>query len=319
LGIVVDFSNSFLDAVRSHTQKPNIHLLDGYDYNESLTVMPFVQSLNKSISFKRGPRGSGKTLCLDDWFQAFPNLRNLSVKIDRMPFGCIMGHSTGWNVSEYSAPPGQPVPALKNLSLSGYHIKQGESANWRDKISWSTLESLTLGPQFNKRIFEVISGDSIFLKTFEISTLDENQMDNSELNTFLLSFDTLESITAKGYTPSLQAIGHHPHLKHICLHQIESPDHRRLFLKVKHLDVLDRVCPKLQSLELDISQIKDKWVSIAPPPKKCQVAISILIFLAPQVCHCYRVTVCQSPLFIISRCTRAPKSIRTRRRRPRRR
>jgi hypothetical protein len=226
--------------------------------------MPFVRSLKEYASFTSGSRGSGKSLALDEWFDAFPNLRNLSLKIDRMPSGCIMGHSTGLTVAEYEPSPGQPVPALESLSLSGYHIEEGELPSWREKISWSTLKSLKLGPQTNRRIFEVIPGDYLFLKTFKISTLNKNRIDNSELNTFLLSFDTLENITAKGYTPSLQAIGNHSHLKHLCLHQIEIPNHRRQFLKVKYLDELDRVCPKLQSLELDISQIKGKWVSIAP-------------------------------------------------------
>ncbi|KAJ5295091.1 hypothetical protein N7508_009912 [Penicillium antarcticum] len=86
-------------------------------------------------------------------------------------------------------------------------------------------------------------------------------MIHPELDSFLLSFHTLESLTAKGYVPSVHAVANHPDLKRLCLHAIEHPDREREVLSGKEIGILDQSCPNLTTLEVDMNT-DGEWLSI---------------------------------------------------------
>jgi hypothetical protein len=157
--------------------------------------------------------------------------------------------------------PETTFPPLRSLSLSGYNIAQDEEVQplWTEKFPWDKLRSLTLGRQQNPGFCKAATGKVHHLKQFEITSYG-NPSACKDLDAFLSSFYTLESLTAKGTVPSLVAIAHHSDLKHLCLHVIEKHDEERVSLNAKEIKALDRQHPHLKSLELDIDP-HDEWVS----------------------------------------------------------
>lgn len=153
-----------------------------------------------------------------------------------------------------------PFPPLRSLSLSGYDITR-EVSVWKERFPRDKLRSLSLGPQRNKNFLKHATGCVQCLTHFEITSYADNFYEPPKrLNTFLSSFDTLESLTVKGYVPSLDAVAHHPGLKHLCLHAIERFDRQRPMLSVEEVESLDQRCPSITSLEIDVDP-DPTWVS----------------------------------------------------------
>ncbi|RMJ21816.1 hypothetical protein PHISP_07317 [Aspergillus sp. HF37] len=146
----------------------------------------------------------------------------------------------------------ETFPPLQNLSLSGYKI-QSEEQVWRDKFPWQELRSLSLGVQDNPGFLELATGRLQGLTEFKITSYGSpNATEVTELDNFVSSFHNLESLTAKGTVPSLNAVAHHPNLRHLCLHAIEKPHVQRKTLDAKQIDDLNRLYPDLTSLEIDL-------------------------------------------------------------------
>lgn len=236
--------------------------------------MPFVQKLHISVDARaRAPRvrlaaeiRSGvyawepQELALHDLFNAFPNLADLSVSINWLRRGCMMGGPPSpTRIMELVLSEDATFPPLKGLSLSGYSVEGDEAALWRDKFPWERLQSLSLGVQSASGLLELARGKVVNLKEFQITSYDPLSS-STELDEFLCSIDSLESLTAKGAVPSLTSVLHQSSLKHVCLHEIEEPDRERQTLDAEQIRSLSRHCPKLTTLEIDLDP-NGTWVS----------------------------------------------------------
>lgn len=225
--------------------------------------MPYVHTLRTSLRARSRVTGpKQQELDLKELFAAFPNLDSLSVLVNRQASGCRPGPLVSTTRLQPLTSSGSwTFPPLQSLSLSGYNFwDQTEISLWRERFPWERLQSLCLGPQDNKNFLEQFGSHLKFLKHFQ-NTANCNQTPSShpELNLFISSFDGLESLMLKGYTPSLDAVTHHPNLKHLCLHAIEKPGQKRPTLSAKELEILDRSCPKLTTLEIDVNP-ESAWV-----------------------------------------------------------
>ncbi|KAF7157678.1 hypothetical protein CNMCM5623_002052 [Aspergillus felis] len=261
-------TDGFVNALLSHEKSPKLHLL-GEDGRTRVNIkMPFVQKLHTSVNARaRAPRDRPGTdrsgvrawepqrLALHELFSAFPNLEELSVSINWLRGGCVMGGPPSpTRILDLILSEEATFPPLKSLSLSGYPVEGDEVALWRDRFPWDRLHSLTLGVQLlpsTPGLLELATGKVVNLKEFQITSY--NRLSTSaELDAFLCSFDTLESLTAKGAVPSLTSVIHQSNLKHICLHTIEEPARERETLDVEQLKDLNQHCPKLTTLEIDL-------------------------------------------------------------------
>lgn len=229
--------------------------------------MPFVRSLATRVdAVARVPRSRDsayvpKRLALHELFFAFPNLEDLSVSINRLRGGCVINMSPlSTHIHNLKLSDSETFPPLRNLSLSGYKIESEEQV-WRDKFPWQGLRSLSLGVQDNPGFLELATGRVQGLSEFKIKSYGSSDAaEDTELDNFVSSFHTLESLTAKGTVPSLDAVSHHPNLRHLCLHAIEKPNVQREVLNAKQIGDLDRLYPDLTSLEIDLDP-DGAWVS----------------------------------------------------------
>lgn len=240
--------------------------------------MPFVQKLHTRLdAHARAPRERPEAersevrawkpqrLALHEVFKAFPNLEELSISVNRLQGGCVMDFSPSpTRILGLILPEDATFPPLKCLSLSGYPVKGDEAALWRDKFPWNGLHSLSLGVQSSPGVLQLATGMVVNLKEFRITSYN-HLSSSAELDAFLCSIDSLESLTAKGAVPSLTSVFRQSNLKHVCLHEIEKPDRERQTLDAKQIRELDRHCPKLTTIEIDLDP-NGTWVSRGQNP-----------------------------------------------------
>ncbi|RMJ21092.1 hypothetical protein PHISP_08038 [Aspergillus sp. HF37] len=224
--------------------------------------MPSVRSLSTRVDAcatlpsRRGRSPSDDTQGLDlhELFSAFPNLEDLSVSINRLRGGCIVGRfPSDTEISTLKLSDDEVFPPIRALSLSGYWVYSEEQV-WAEKFPWKQLRSLSLGPQDNLRFLEQATGRVQSLTEFEITSpkVRVKASEAIELDNFVSSFHTLETLTAKGMVPPLDAVAHHPNLRRLCLHVIENTKVKRQNLDAKQIGDLDQHCPGLISLEIDL-------------------------------------------------------------------
>lgn len=264
----IHFTQRFLDAIASHAGRPYLHLLGENGKTQLTNPMPMVRTFNVHVSIRTFGRTKAGEVDLNKIFAACPNLRNLSVSTDRFIRGCGMGGRTsGAIIRPYEYTPGKRAPPLESLSIEGYHMNSLEASHWRDGFKWDILKSLTLGPEDNKGIFDAFPSSLLSLTILEILAWptkrpgEDRTYKDEALDAFLLSFNTLETLIVKGYSPSIGAVANHHSLKHLCLHEIEQVYTPREFIETSELQELDALCPDLEYLELDISQKDGSWVS----------------------------------------------------------
>lgn len=203
-----------------------------------------------------------------------PNRRVLGVQ--KLLFACpaLLSFSlevtAGFGLAMMGIPESQPIlsfalsdtktsfPPLEELSLSGFQMSQEESEHWREKLQWSSLKSLTLGPRNMVAFLSQTTGCAQSLKTLEVKRWsdEDTRSDCPPLQAFLTAFTSLESLVVKGYHIPLEAVGNHPGLKHLCLHSFEIVDNAssadlRPTYGVEQLEELDERCSHLEALELD--------------------------------------------------------------------
>jgi hypothetical protein len=202
-------------------------------------------------------------LALHELFNTFPNLEELSVSVNWLLGGCVMdGLPSPTRILGLVLSEDATFPPLKSLSLSGYPIEGDEVALWRDRFPWEKLQSLSVGVQLlpsTPGLLELATGKLVNLKEFRITSYNRLRS-SAELDAFLCSFNTLESLTAKGAVPSFSSVIHQSNLKHLCLHAIEKPDMERETLDVEQLENLNQHCPELTTLEIDLDP-NGTWVS----------------------------------------------------------
>ncbi|KAJ5594633.1 uncharacterized protein N7459_000841 [Penicillium hispanicum] len=281
-------SQVLIDAMRGHKRSPQLHILNPLGRIQLAVPAPFVKALSTSVNvYARGTGSQKQTLDLRRLFTIYPNLESLSVSINRYRTGCVRRHPRDYTteIIPLELPGSETFPPLQSLSLSGYYCEEQEFQYWRDKFPWDRLESLSLGPEDNYGFLEQITGYVHRLKNLKVTAYcHRTETTSPQLDHFLGSFDTLESLTAKGFVPSVEAVGHHPNLKTLCLHAIEHPERDRPVPSAQLIQKLDQYCPNLQSLAIDVQQ-EDTWVSdVRYKPSYC--ARAHLYPLARRLCSC---------------------------------
>jgi hypothetical protein len=262
-----------VDAFIAHEKSPKLYLKRESGLFRPKPCVPFVQEVCIFVDstdtapdreLHPGEREfRPQRLALHETFAAYPNLEDLSVSINLLRGGCVINTSPpSTEIVPLSLPDVFTFPPLKNLSLSGYHIRDEEKPFWKQRFPWGELESLTLGVQTHSGVLESATGNIYRLKKFQITSYTRYTVSNSspELESFLSSFHSLESLTAKGLVPSMNSVINHSNLKHLCLHAIEETDQERKTLSLEEIEGLDHHCPNLTSLELDINP-NGTWVS----------------------------------------------------------
>lgn len=225
-------TDELIDAMLNHKMSPKLYLLGEEGHTLMKRSMPFVPEIRIDVeghvtynvycdSFET------QRLSLDEIFATFPNLENLSVSVNRLMTDSAVDTDTpSPQIPSLSLPEDATIPPLRSLSLSGFMIHSSDLSTWETRFPWGKLKSLSLGKQTNYGVFEAAIGNVHDMKEFEIfeyyMSWDEPNP-TTELEKFLSSFNSLESIIAKGTVPSISSVIHHSNLKHLCLHAVETP------------------------------------------------------------------------------------------------
>lgn len=202
------------------------------------------------------------SLALHELFFAYPNLKDLSVDLD---FYRNRGSAGGsplpepvTRIESLDLSESDSFPPIQSLALSDYHVDADEWKLWESEFPWASLKTLALSPVPSHSFLQQIKGYTQNLSKFEIYAYSRLEMHScSELNDFLLSFDTLEVLTVKQCWPSLDAIIH----QSLTFHATENRERRRHLLGLEDLEFLDGMCTKLDFLEIDIRR-EDEWGSL---------------------------------------------------------
>lgn len=235
-------------------------------------TMPCVRSLGTSFRVYATSRMPGPLPSLDlpRCFKAFPNLTSLSIQTNGERIGPVQGGH--WHLSARIEPlqlaENETFPPLEKLSLSGYLPTEAEWRHWKEKMTWSKLKSLSLGPIQTDDFLGPITGLVQSLSSFSISVHSGLQTDtHPDLDRFLVSFDTLEYLSVKGYSLPIDVVAHHTNLQSLTLHTLENRERERPILNPENIEYLDQQCRKLRYLEIDIC-LHDEWVSFLIPTSK---------------------------------------------------
>ncbi|CAG8144994.1 unnamed protein product [Penicillium salamii] len=232
-----------LDVIANHPKKPIVHLLDAASTNQFSLPIPMVETANITV-----PRNNeAEDLDIHKLFVACPNLRDLSVTV-------IGFNTSDWFPMTIPKPytsPRKILPPLRKLTLSGYPFQDSQISDWRDGFPWHSLRSLTLGPYDNQGIFDVIPSD-LRLTELEINIWDP--ANGFGIDSFLLSFSTLETLRVDGHIPSIAAISSHPLLTALHLGRIGWQDECDVVFTPMEIAKLRRNCPSLVCLELNGKQ-----------------------------------------------------------------
>ncbi|KAI3340742.1 hypothetical protein F4824DRAFT_452040 [Ustulina deusta] len=184
-----------------------------------------------------------------------PNLKSFSLTSLLDYGGCAPRIPASGTVSSFRfSSDGKPFPALEDLSLNGYRLGQNEGGHWVEKVQWSKLRSLSLGPQNTTAFLQLASSYATFLRDLTVQVYPGAAHGQPLLEEFLMKNSSLESLTVKGHYVSPRVVGFHTGLKHLCLHSFEpvgKSQTRPAFCPVQ-LQELDASCPYLETLEIDL-------------------------------------------------------------------
>ncbi|KAI1160139.1 hypothetical protein F5B18DRAFT_536452 [Nemania serpens] len=137
-------------------------------------------------------------------------------------------------------------PPLEEFSLDGFRslVRQDdvepEWEQWRKRFQWPRLSSLMIGPQYMRGFLSLASGYATSLETLTVQVYDDADERTScqQLEHFLTTFASLQSLIIRGYSLPSEPIQNHPGLTHLCLHMPEhtsNMDPPRPTLDVKQL------------------------------------------------------------------------------------
>ncbi|KAI1428202.1 hypothetical protein F5Y12DRAFT_734106 [Xylaria sp. FL1777] len=186
---------------------------------------------------------------------ACPNLKSFSFTILLDYGGCSPNFpALGTAFSFQFSRDCKPFPPLEDLSLNGYHLGQNEEDHWVEKVQWSKLRSLSLGPQNTTAFLRLASSHATFLRDLTVQVYPDNADGQHLLEEFLIKNTSLESLIVKGYYVSPRVVGFHTGLKHLCLHSFEPEEtsQTRPVFSAAQLRELDASCPYLETLEIDL-------------------------------------------------------------------
>ena len=262
----ISFTDRLIDSLDSHINKTELQILavQGWEKVPSRSLN-CVSTIKASLlrETEEAPTAHDSIPSLMRNFQKLlfscPNLESLSLTM----YGPFQTPET---LSALVMSGEEEFPPIKNLSLNGYHISQGEWPHWRDRFCWESLSSLVIGPQpsFTARLLQCFNGYATSLKHLKISvwTGEDEAPDQQSLEWFLYSFDSLESLEIINYVCPVEALANHPNLVHLCVHLAEDWDSEEAvaWWNSADVDYLNENCPRLEVLEIDFERIAGEWV-----------------------------------------------------------
>ncbi|KAL3440271.1 hypothetical protein BJX65DRAFT_35452 [Aspergillus insuetus] len=192
-----------------------------------------------------------------------PNLRSLSLTLWWRYGGCGVSLLQYPVTTSFQFTGSEVFPPIEELSLDGYgkRMSDDEWTHWRDRFDWSKLCSLTLGPQDASGVLDRFAGYATALTSLEVGAYVGERSENwAGLEAFLYAFGSLKTLKLEGYICAVEAIAQHKGLEYLCLHEDESAGAgiERMVLTADNLEDLDRACPKLKILTVDIKRSDDK-------------------------------------------------------------
>lgn len=201
---------------------------------------------------------------------ACPNLKSFSFT-DYKDFGGCGGPEISFDdhppVRNFRLTGDETWPPLESLSLNGYCPTPEEWIHWQHGINWTKLTSLTIGPQGDepsRDFLECLRRSRLHAGSLRSLIVQTYETDSKPLvGDFIMSFDSLEQLVVKGQFVPCRAVCNHPRLKRLCLHDLELPRPGRAprpTPNIADLSELDRRCPDLEELEIDIYRDKSGWV-----------------------------------------------------------
>ncbi|KAL2820114.1 hypothetical protein BJX63DRAFT_338614 [Aspergillus granulosus] len=257
-------TESIICAINRHSRKPELILSieNGGRSTFGNNLLPCVTNLKVSVSpFDESDGENRRVLAVQKLLFNCPNVRSLALTIRWKYGGCIVSSPRYPITTSFRLTGTETFPPIEDLSLNGYRMGDDEWAHWRDRFDWSKLSSLTLGPQNTLGILGRLAGYATSLTTLKTcSYAGDRSEDRAGLSSFLSSFDTLKALELKGFICSIDAIAQHKNLETLCLHEDESSraGKPRTVLTAEELDYLDRECPDLRILKVDITRGDNK-------------------------------------------------------------
>ncbi|KAL3455042.1 hypothetical protein BJX64DRAFT_282363 [Aspergillus heterothallicus] len=260
LGIDKLQTDEMIDTINTHPRQPELILIiqDGGKKPLSKTPLPSVTNLTISVNpFDESKGENTRVLAVQDLLFACPNLRSLSLAVYWKYGGCVYRMPRYPATTSFRFTGTEVFPPIEELTLNGYKMHDGEWPHWRERFDWSELSSLTLGPQDTSGILGRFAGYATSLRTLKVWRYQGERSEGREdLTAFLASFESLRELEVKGFICDVGAIAGHTGLERLCLHEDESAREgkQRRVLSVEDLEVLDRGCPRLRTLMVDIKR-----------------------------------------------------------------
>jgi hypothetical protein len=194
------------------------------------------------------------------------NLRSLSLTLWWRYGGCVVSLPQYPVTTSFQFTGNEVFPPIEELSLDGYgnRMRDDEWAHWRDRFDWSKLRSLTLGPQDASGVLDRFAGYATALTSLEVRAyVGERSENRTGLEALLCAFGSLRTLKLEGYICSVEAVAQHKGLEELWLHEDESASaaKERRVLTADDLEYLDKECPRLKTLKVDIKRGDDELVS----------------------------------------------------------
>jgi hypothetical protein len=260
----------FLTSIRTHPAKPELQLL-GENSEEPKWTGPSLDCLTvmrlkiDNYYFRR--HGFLTKLCRQPFHRlliASPNLRTLSIE---GPWPESRAEKFATRI--FAPKKNFKFPPIQDLSLNGYHMVDYEWTLWQKRFPWEGLQSLTLGPRPVAGFSTDIARFAVFLKHFKMETFADHGNPHC-LCKYIWSFNSLETLELVNVPCSLYVVMNHHKLLKLCLHQADPWPQERFkhAATAKQIWLLDKCCPYLQILELDLQRKDEKWVSLESPHNK---------------------------------------------------
>ncbi|KAI0157376.1 hypothetical protein GGR57DRAFT_65122 [Xylariaceae sp. FL1272] len=222
--------------------------------------MPNVVGLDATVDTyteREGP--NRRILALQQFFFSCPNLKSFSLNMSGGYGGCVIRIPQYEQIRNFRFTGDESFPPLESLRIDGYHFPEVEWKHWQQKMQWSKLRSVNLGPQFSASFLELAAGYAESLRHLKVDMYHYHGRDPRQgclaLENFLRTFTSLESLTVRGcHLSSVSPIANHPRLKRLCLRSVEpaSSIHQRPTYSMDYLSELDESLPHLETLELDL-------------------------------------------------------------------
>ncbi|KAI1423349.1 hypothetical protein F5Y12DRAFT_757987 [Xylaria sp. FL1777] len=252
-------SQEALQGLEGHSKRISIYLLGEDGKRKIETQLQNVVALGAVVNPFRASKGPNlDILDIQKLLFACPNLTSFSLGVTGNYGGCVRSRPHAGTVYSFEFSGDETFPPLEELSLSGYRLDEDEWEYWQEKYPWSKLRALTLGPRYQANFLNLAAGyiKSLRNLTVQVYTDADLKIKCSPLKNFLWTFTSLESLIVKGYYLTPGPIGNHPGLKHLCLHSFEPMKEgiTRLTLDVEQLQELDKNCPYLETLEIDLNR-----------------------------------------------------------------